>query len=401
MELSTYGTHMTTVALVRGQYIERSEILNYEPISKYDVTLIGASGTQYRGPLRYETFPSASMASSGFLQKGVAALSGQFFGAHTYLHGLTKALEEYDIIHVAETYHGFSQQAIEAKRRYGCKVVSTVWENIPYFLEDGHYSRGGKQKLAYSDADHIKTNVRDEADGFLAVTDQAVFALESEGVKPDKIFHIPMGVDTERFSPNKGIEASFNPKEYGFDENSLNVTFIGKSPWRKGVFDLLSAWKVVENRAQIPVRLSLIGAESNRERLRAFADHLDLSTVTIHGQVPYNEVPKVMDVADILVLPSLPTKYWQEQYGRVVPEAQACKTAIVASDTGGIPEAAGNIGEFIRPGDAQDLAKTLINLAHNETKRNQLAEEGQTRIAKNLTITDTARQVTEVYDKIS
>jgi glycosyltransferase involved in cell wall biosynthesis len=104
-----------------------------------------------------------------------------------------------------------------------------------------------------------------------------------------------------------------------------------------------------------------------------------------------------MDAADILVLPSLPTKQWQEQYGRVVPEAQACKTAILASDSGGIPEAAGRIGEFVRPGDAKDIATSLISLIQDDTYREQLQEDGRHRIEEELTVERTSTRLQNIY----
>lgn len=391
---------MTKVAIVRGRYIDESEIANYEEINDYDITLIGASGTNYKGPLSYKTFPSAASPPNELLRKGAAAVSGAVFGADTYLYGLTDELAEYDIVHVAETYHGFADQAIKAKERYGCSVVSTIWQNIPYFFEDTHYSRGPKQQLANADATKIKTRFRQESDAFLPVTEQAEFALKAEGVDDAKIHQVPIGVDPERFRPGRLAESEHRADDYGMSEDKINVVFVGRTPWQKGIYDLLSAWRVVREWTDNPIQLSIIGASNNRERLREYADHLHLPDVSIRGQVPYEEVPLVMDGANILVLPSIPTRYWQEQYGRVIPESQACETAVVASDTGGIPEAAGYIGEFVRPGDAQDIAETLVTLVEDSAERKRLAREGRKRVLNDLTLENTAEIVTTVYDKL-
>lgn len=392
---------MTEVAIVRGRYIDESEIANYESIKGYDITLIGASGTSYDGPLPYETYPSAASPPNELLRKGAAALSGAVFGADTYLYGLTENLSEYDIVHVAETYHGFADQAIEAKERYGCSVVSTVWQNIPYFFEDNHYSRGPKQSLANANSTEIKDRFRRESDGLLAVTEQVEFALKAEGVNEEKIHHVPIGVDTKRFQPGRLDESQHTATDYGMIKNGVNIIFVGRTPWQKGVYDLLSAWRMVQERTDVSVQLSIVGAGDNHERLRKYANHLNLSDVSIRSRLPYEEIPLVMDGADILVLPSIPTRYWQEQYGRVVPESQACETAVVASDTGGIPEAAGQIGKFVRPGDAQDIAETLVKLAEDSTERDRLARKGRKQILNNRTLKTTAEAVTDVYDRVT
>jgi hypothetical protein len=124
---------MPEVAIVRGRWIEEGEIANYERVEGYDVTLFGADGTTYDGPVDYETLPSATLVPSGLARKGAQVITGLVNGTDSYLYGLVDALDGYDFVHVVETYHGFSSQAIEAKERHDCAVVCTVWENISFF----------------------------------------------------------------------------------------------------------------------------------------------------------------------------------------------------------------------------------------------------------------------------
>jgi glycosyltransferase involved in cell wall biosynthesis len=55
------------------------------------------------------------------------------------------------------------------------------------------------------------------------------------------------------------------------------------------------------------------------------------------GYVPHDETPRWLASMDMLVLPSETQPNWEEQFGRVIPEAMACGAAVVGSDSGEIP----------------------------------------------------------------
>ena len=48
-------------------------------------------------------------------------------------------------------------------------------------------------------------------------------------------------------------------------------------------------------------------------------------------------MPDVMNLIDILVLPSRTTPRWKEQFGRVLTEAMACGDIVIGSNSGEIP----------------------------------------------------------------
>jgi glycosyltransferase involved in cell wall biosynthesis len=66
-----------------------------------------------------------------------------------------------------------------------------------------------------------------------------------------------------------------------------------------------------------------------------------------------------MNAADVVVLPSISTPKWKEQYGRVIPEAMACGKIVVGSDSGTIPELIADAGFTFPEGDASKLAELL------------------------------------------
>jgi glycosyltransferase involved in cell wall biosynthesis len=207
--------------------------------------------------------------------------------------------------------HGFSEQAVEAKRRHGCNVVYTVWENIPYFCENSHYPHTWRERMKHPNAPEIKAQVRDGVDLFLPVTRQAAEALRIGEVNDERIERFPIGVDTERFRPGRLTHSYRSVESFGMAGGSaINVVFVGRYTYSKGGSDLLSAWKCVVREAERPVHLTLISGGDGRDQAEQFSSHAGVSSVSIRGPVPYDEVPLVFDGAVVAVVPSLPAKQW-------------------------------------------------------------------------------------------
>jgi glycosyltransferase involved in cell wall biosynthesis len=76
------------------------------------------------------------------------------------------------------------------------------------------------------------------------------------------------------------------------------------------------------------------------------------------GQVTGPALAEILNQHRILAVPSV----YYEAFGVVALEAIACGCAVVASDTGGLPEAVGSCGVTFPPGDAALLAKSLSQL---------------------------------------
>ena len=81
--------------------------------------------------------------------------------------------------------------------------------------------------------------------------------------------------------------------------------------------------------------------------------------VEFRDTVPYAEMPALYASASALVLASLPTKTWEEQFGMVLVEALASGTPVLTTASGAIPEVVGGDAELFAPGDWMELARLL------------------------------------------
>ncbi len=279
---------------------------------------------------------------------------------------LAPALAGKDIAHTMETFNAFSYQALRAKRRYGTKLVVTVWENRPYAAE----RFAAKRRMKYE--------VINGADLFLAMTPRAASCLELEGADPKKIQVLPPGINTERFKPSsKPVEwqkrLNLHPDDFVF----LSVAALR---WEKGVQDILHAFKKLTIDAP-GRRLKLIfsGSGPEEKRLRGLAERISLGNQVIFARFPYEEMHAVYNLADVFLLASTARPGWLEQFGYVLAEALASGTPIITTVHGSIPEVVGEAALLVPPSDFLGLADAMGILLVDSNKKEWLSQAGRTR----------------------
>ena len=254
--------------------------------------------------------------------------------------GLDRALRGADIVHAAELGYWFSRQAARHKAKLGYRLVLTVWETLP-FLDAYRNLR----TRAY------RREVLGATDLFLATTERAAEALRLEGAPPELVRVCSPGIDVERFA------AGGEPHEASPPHLLLSI---GRLVWEKGHQDVLRAAAALRRRGAPDVRVVIVGKGPEERRLRSVAADLGLEgQVELRGFVPHAEVPELLARASCLVLASLPTQYWEEQFGMVLVEAMAAHLPVVAAASGAIPEVLGGYGDLFAPGDWVGLADAL------------------------------------------
>lgn len=76
--------------------------------------------------------------------------------------------------------------------------------------------------------------------GYISISSNITSNLLNSGIKKDKIFYIPNGVDTEKFSPVSDIEKSNKKIEAGF-EDIFTICYIGGLTENKNVMETVKA----------------------------------------------------------------------------------------------------------------------------------------------------------------
>ncbi len=135
--------------------------------------------------------------------------------------------------------------------------------------------------------------------------------------------------------------------------------FFGRLVVHKGCDVMLRAIAHCRERGH-RLGLDVYGDGPDRARLDKLARRygLDDGAVAFHGFVHGEELARAYNRAFAVVAPSL----WQEPFGMVAVEAMACGRAVVASDGGGLGELVTGRGLTFPSGDAEALARRLIEL---------------------------------------
>jgi len=341
-----HATRRPRVVVLRGHQANPWELRPWERIGeRYDVACLSSRrGWFDASAVRLTSVPTTTLR--GLLPPGRLGDIAVRLPGDRYL-GLGRRLAGADIVHAQELGYWYSMQAARLKPRLGFRLVLTVWETLP-FLDAYRNVRTRPYRRATLAA----------ADLLLAATERARTALLLEGAAPERIRVCPPGVDTSRFAPPEGGRTpSAEPL----------VLSPGRLVWEKGHQDVLRAVTLLRRGvvsapggAPLRPRVLIVGDGPERERLRRYADDLGVGeAVELRSFVPYDEMPALYRQASCMVLGSLPTWSWEEQFGMVIAEAMAAELPLVLSTSGAIPEVGGEAADYVAPGDWVGLAEAL------------------------------------------
>lgn len=168
------------------------------------------------------------------------------------------------------------------------------------------------------------------------------------------------GIDVKKFMVQKQAN---NP--------NLHIVYVGQLIKEKGVYQLIDACKSLN----VDYQLSIAGKGPDEIQLQSYAAE---KKVNVNWLGYITDVPKLFSTADIAVFPSV----WEEAFGLVIAEAMAVGTAVVASNTGGIPEVVGKAGLLFDPNDVNALSKCINKLAVDNSLRKKLEATSRTRVTE-------------------
>ena len=352
--------------------------------------------------------PTVSMPASGVTVRSVTA--GPYEGlskadlpaqlcAFTAAVLRVEAVHEpgfYDLVH--SHYWLSGQVGYVAAERWGIPLVHTA------------HTLGKVKNAALADGDEPEPLARlvgeeqvvAAADRLLASTaEEAGELVELYGADPARVSVVPPGVDLEVFRPG---EASTARTRLGVPPGGLLLAFAGRIQALKAPDVLLrAAAGLLARDPSLRGRLivAIVGGPSGTglrhpEHLQRLAGELGISDVMRF--VPPLSAPELAQVyraADLVVVPS-----YNESFGLVALEAQACGTPVVAAAVGGLRTAVadGVSGVLVDGHDPAVWTSVLADLIANEHRRRQLTA-GALRHAAGFGWSATAAGVLAVYDE--
>lgn len=282
-----------------------------------------------------------------------------FFVAHGLLRG-------YRIVHFNKTHPRNCLSAVVGARCCGADlVIATEHLATPPV---SHYPFG-RQIIT------LLVRVTNRfIDRTIAVSDLSrEMLIKNYGMRPSKIVTIPCGIDLARFDVRFDVGAVRAGLGIGA-EDRIGTVVAGFVP-RKGHRCAFRALPII--RKEIPrFRLVLAGDGPLERELRAEVDELGMSDAVVFAGFR-QDVPAVLASSHVLLLPSE-----DECLPLVILEAMASGLPVVATDVGGISEAVENgvTGRLIRPGDAEGLARAVIEILGEPERARTMGRAGRKRV---------------------
>lgn len=146
--------------------------------------------------------------------------------------------------------------------------------------------------------------------------------------------------------------------------------YLGRNDPHKNVRRALSAF------AQLPLNRDQefwMAGPMDPRYTPALQDHIDVLGLTQRvkflSYVPYDDLPKVINQALALVMPSL----W-EGFGLPVLEAMACGTPVITSNLSSLPEVAGDAALLVDPYDEAAITGAMHRVINEPGLRQQLSQ---------------------------
>ena len=246
-----------------------------------------------------------------------------------------------DYVLTIESHSISSYQSVRLSGKFNYKSVVFSWQNASYI------PKFFIQKF-------IQKKVLSRCSCLLAGSPSAKDYLIKKGADPGKIFINPeSGYDEHIFT----IGGDNLRKEWGMEPDDVIVLYAGRFIKEKGIKNILNAAKKIET-VNTKIKFVFVGKGELENNIKIF----DSQNLYFRGFYDFNDMGKVFRSCNIFVYPSLTTKYWIEQFGYSVIEAQACGKPVIISNSGNLPKFVddGVNGSIINEADEESLTGKIL-----------------------------------------
>jgi D-inositol-3-phosphate glycosyltransferase len=302
----------------------------------------------------------------------------------------------YDLIH--SHYWMSGQVGWLARERWGVPLVHTAHTLAKVknrWLAEGDRPEpkarviGEEQVIA--EADHLVANTRFEAQDLVGYYD----------ADPARVSVVQPGVDLDRFRPVPGAQRAAR-RSLGLPEQGYVVAFVGRIQPLKGPDVLIASLAALRRRdpeLARQVTVVICGGPSGTGLDRPTALIEQAASLGVADAVRFlppqtgAALPALYRAADLVAVPS-----YNESFGLVALEAQACGTPVVAASVGGLVTAVRDdvSGILVDGHDPQDWARVLASLLAAPGRRAELSS-GAVAHAQNFSWDRTASGLLRVY----
>ncbi|MCC6795081.1 MAG: glycosyltransferase family 4 protein [Candidatus Hydrogenedentes bacterium] len=272
---------------------------------------------------------------------------------------------KYDIVHTHTSKAGYLGRMAAAKA--GVPIIV----HTPH----GHIFFGYFNKLFTRFFTKLERDAALKSSKLIELTQRGVDQHLAEGVGTrDQWTSIFSGIDLAPF--DEAIRARAATRQsLGVAPDEFLIGAVGRLEPVKGFSYFVRAARIVLD-SMPSARFILAGDGAERESLEALAETLGPRFQFLGMR---DDVPALMAAMDLCVVPSI-----NEGMGRVILEAGAAGTPVVATNVGGIPEVVNETvtGLLVRPRDETGIASAVLSLAADRAQRERIGIAARDHVQK-------------------
>jgi glycosyltransferase involved in cell wall biosynthesis len=190
-------------------------------------------------------------------------------------------------------------------------------------------------------------------------------------------------------------------EKLGIAEKEFVISSIGRVGWRKGSFDIIQAVKqlLVENSN---FKVLLVGGEElpgeMRELEKAVIDNNLDGWVKLTGEVNIDDVPTLLEMSDIFVLPS-----YREGMPMSIIEAMRAGKPIISTTVGAIPDMieSGVSGILVAPGHPEEIASAVTTLRNDPILREKVSKGARNAFEQGFETSKVVLDINNLYKEMT
>lgn len=214
--------------------------------------------------------------------------------------------------------------------------------------------------------------------GFLANSKSTAHSVEKDlKISRKKIF--------VTYLPNLPVERVSKPRS---TNREFRIGFMGRLVREKGIMLLLEALDL------LPSKIKLFTAGAGEEYILRRL----LANPRVHHMGLLQDPSVLFSEIDLLVVPSLTTPKWKEQFGRVIAEAFSCGIPVVGSDSGSIPDVVGDGGLIYPERSPKALADRILKVYSDKELYQRLSANAKMRFEKYFSVEAHAQRLANIFN---
>lgn len=185
------------------------------------------------------------------------------------------------------------------------------------------------------------------------------------------------------------------PKKNSYNINGKFITYMGVLKKEKGIYDLINAIKIIDNKLDKKYIIKLCGIDLEGN-IQKYVDENGLNKrIELVGWVNETKREEIYKNTILNILPS-----YYEALSMTVIESMANGIPIITTDISTMYEVLNNKEQLIRPGDVNSLAELILKLVEDKPRLKEISSCSYKRCKEYFNVESSINNTIKLYSNI-